>query len=105
MKLIADLYHDCVNHRWCDYPIATARKENYRVNNGKPFPVYHADGTFDLAYGFGEKQYTFSASELIDVKKAYQAERANLNERTKLLEKLKGLDLETLREIVGAFCE
>ena len=105
MKLIADLYHDRVNHRWCDYPIATARKEDYRVNNGKPFPVYHADGTFDLAYGFGEKQYTFSASELIDVKKVYQMERANLNERNKLLEKLKSLDLETLREIVGAFCE
>lgn len=100
MKAISTLYHDTINHCYCDYPAPGAKRRDSRVNNGKPFEVHHADGTTTTAYGFGEKQFTYSMQELMEAKEAYQAKRAYLNERNKLLEQLKDVDLDTLRTLV-----
>lgn len=100
MKNICELYHDAKEHRYYDYPVAGARKLSYRINNGKPFEVIRADGIIALAYGFGEKHFTYSLEELQEAKKAYQEKRALLNERNKLLEQLKNVDIETLRMLV-----
>jgi hypothetical protein len=101
MKNINELYHDLAEHRYYDYPVAGARHLMYRVNNGKPFAVYHKDGTSSLAYGFGEKHFTYSWTELQDAKTEYQNKRAQLNERNKLLKQLEDVDLETLRALVA----
>ena len=100
MKNINELYHNAKEHRYYDYAIVGARQLSYRINNGKPFEVFHEDGSSTFAYGFGEKQFTYSLYELQEAKKIHQEERANLNERNKLLEQLKDVDLETLRMLV-----
>ena len=103
MKKIADLWH--IGIRWYDYPVVGAKHERSRVGNPKPFKVFHEDGTFDLAYSFGDYQYTFSLEELAEKKAEYQKERAAICEHKALLRELDKLDTETLRKIVKAFCE
>lgn len=100
MKNINELYRNKTIHRIFDYPATGAEHLSYRENNGKPFEVYHADGSVSTAYGFGEKQFTYSYAELMQAKEDYQAKRAYLNERNKLLEQLKDIDLDTLRLLV-----
>ena len=103
MKKISDLRN--LNNRWYDYPIKDGVKHTYKVGGPKPFKVYHEDGTFDLAYSFGDYQYTFSTEELAEKKAEYQKERAAICEHKALLRELDKLDTETLRKIVKAFCE
>lgn len=100
MKNINELYHNISERRYYDYPACGTRQLSYRVNNGKPFEVFHKEGGSSLAYGFGEKHFTYSWVELQEAKAAYQNKRAELNERNKLLEQLKDVDLETLRALV-----
>lgn len=103
MKKISDLRN--LNGRWYDYPIKDGVQRTYKVGNPKPFKVFHENGTFDLAYSFGDYQYTFSIEELIEKKAEYQKERAAICEHKALLRELDKLDTETLRKIVKAFCE
>lgn len=105
MKTIASLYHSEKEHRYYDCPIKDGKHYSSRVNSGKPFKVYHADGSFDLAYGFGEKQYTFDYTELVQAKKDYVDRRAWLKEHNTMIARLNELDNETLKEIVEKFCE
>lgn len=88
-----------------DYPIADSKPATYKVNSGKPFKVGHADGTVSLAYGFGEKQFTYDYTELVQAKKDYQDRRAWLKVHNELIAKLNTLDNEILADIVKEFCE
>ena len=105
MLNINTLYHDTVNHRFCDYPVVGMRKAQSRTNNGKPFKVWHADGTCSEAHQFGEKQFTYDYTELVQAKKDYQDRRAWLKVHNELIAKLNTLDNEILADIVKEFCE
>ena len=104
MKNLSELYHSNKNHKWYDYPVEGAVHERYRVNGPKPFKVFHADGTFSYAYGFGSYQFTFSLDELKAVRARYTAEQAQISEHKALVRMLDALDTETLRKIVDQFC-
>ena len=99
MLNIKDLYHSRENHKWYDYPVANAKHEIYKINSPKPFRVYHRDGSFSLAYSFGEYQYTFSINEREEVRKAFYAETKEKHERMEMLKQLANLDLETLKKL------
>lgn len=71
-----------------------------RVNNGKPFKVYHIDGTVSIAYGFGEKQFTYDYVELLEKKAEFQATMEYNKERKKLMEKIKNLSNEELKKML-----
>ena len=105
MLNINTLYHDTINHRICDYPIAGTRPMIYKGNNGKPFKVWHIDGTCSEAYQFGEKSFTYDYTELVQAKKDYQDRRAWLKVHNELIAKLNTLDNEILADIVKEFCE
>lgn len=62
--------------------------------------VYHIDGSYSLAYNFGEYQYTFSLDERNMARKAYFEQRAEASKRKALLDKINKLDTETLQKIV-----
>ena len=84
-----------------DYEVEGASRRGWRVNQGKPFRVYHRDGSSSLAYQFGEKHFTYSQEELVEVKAAYQAERAAIHEHNELVKRLAAMDTETLRRLVA----
>lgn len=101
MKRINELYH--FNNKWYDYPVAQdAKHEIYKINSPKPFRVYHSNGTFDLAYSYGEYQFTFDIIELKSKRAQYQYERHLISERNTLIKKLQQLDTNTLRELVNS---
>lgn len=104
MLAISTLYHDAEDHKYYDYPRENATKLTYRVNSGKPFPVHHKDGTYSIAYGFGEKHFTYSYTELVEAKTKYQRERERIHNRNQMIAKLKELDDNTLAEIVAKYC-
>lgn len=106
MKMIKDLYYKAKGKvHYFDYPVAGSEKATYKVNSGKPFKVGHADGTESIAYGFGEKQFTYDYTELVQAKKDYQDRRAWLKVHNELIAKLNTLDNEILADIVKEFCE
>lgn len=99
MKNIKELYH--FENKWYDYPVALeAKHEWYKTNSPKPFKVYHFDGTFDLAYTYGEHQFTFDVVELKLRREQYQADRKASGERNALIKQLQQLDTETLKMLV-----
>ena len=100
MLNIKDLYHDRANRRWCDYPIANGKHELYKINSPKPFKVYHEDGSFSMAYSFGEYQYTFSLQERDEARAKYNQTRKEAGERRALLAQLENLDTETLKNFL-----
>lgn len=102
MKTIVSLYH--ANYKWYDYPVANAEHLDRKSNSPKPFRIYHEDGTYSHAYTYGEQHYTYSISELQEVRKKDVARHNANSERRALLNALDKLDTDTLRELVEAFC-
>lgn len=99
MKKINELYN--FENKWYDYPVSVeAKHRSYKVNGPKPFRVYHVDGSYSLAYSYGEYQYTFSIEERDIARKAYTEQRVEASKRRALLNKIEKLDTETLQKIV-----
>lgn len=98
MLNIKDLYHaDC---KWYDYPAANGKHKNYKINSPKPFRVYHKDGTFSLAYTFGEYKYTFSIKERDEARAKYYEERKAISEKKALLAQFEKMDTEELKKLL-----
>lgn len=89
------------NHKLYDYKVnETEREVFYRHNDGKPFKVFHKDGTCSIAYGYGEKQFTYDYDELMQVKKEYIETRKENARRKELVEKFKMLSTEEMIKLL-----
>ncbi len=97
MKNINELFH--LNNKWYDYPVNGGTHRKYKINNPKPFRVYHENGEYSLAYSYGEYKYTFSLEELNSIREQNKKERQNASERAKLIKQIQTLDTNVLREI------
>lgn len=99
MKKINELWH--ANFKWYDYPVINGEHHSYRVGSAKPFKVYHSDGTFTLAYSYGDYHFTYSKAEL-DEKRAENKAKAEYNkERANLLKYFESLTNEELKQIIN----
>lgn len=89
------------NHKLYDYKIeATEKPLICRTNNGKSFTVYHIDGTESIAYGYGEKLFTYDYEELIQAKKDYEENR-NINAKRKnLIQRFEALSIEEMEYLL-----
>lgn len=101
MKRINELFHDNKNSKWYDYPVENAEHRSYRV--GTKFRVYHKDGSFSTAYLYGEQQFTYDLEELYKVRIKDANKQAYNKEHTALIQQIKQLDNETLKEIIKQY--
>lgn len=99
MKNINELWY--ANLKWYDYPVVDGQHRAYRINSPKPFKVRHEDGTFTLAYSYGDYHFTYSKDELMN-KRAENAQKAAKNkERAELLKYFEALSNEELKQIIN----
>lgn len=99
MLPITNLY--LKNHVLYDYHVFGSKRLSYRVNNGKPFIVHHSDGSSSVAWGYGEKRYTYDPEELRIVRASDAARHAYMAERKDLLEKLGAMTNEQLKALLA----
>ena len=103
MMKINELYYDKKTYKYYDYPHEDTEIRDYKVGRPK-FKVYHQDNTFTIAYLYGEQHFTYDIEELYKVRIRAANKHAYNKERNTLMEQIKTLDNETLKEIVKKYC-
>ena len=99
MEKIQNLWH--LTNKWYDYPVNGGERRSYRIHTPKPFRVYHIDGTFSLAYSYGEYHFTYDLDELAQKRAENAQKTAHNKERAELMKYFEGLTNDELRRIIN----
>ena len=89
------------NNKLYDYPVPNGKHPAWRTADH--IRVYHEDGTYTVAFMYGDKHFTYDEAERAAKRKEDKARIADNKRRKPLLEKLNTLstdDLEALVEIL-----
>ena len=96
MMHIDTLYN--ANNKLYDYPVPNAKRPMWRVAD--QIRVYHEDGTYTVAFMYGEKHFTYDEAERAAKRAEDKARIADNKRRKLLLEKLNALSTDDLQVLV-----